>query len=198
MDMLRGYGIFLVFLGHASLTNATVEKYIFSFHMPLFFFVSGIFCKEGDISGSFRAFLKKKLMTRMVPYVSFGTLTYCIWVFSQSLKRQGVLQSSQAFSDSLYKPLLGMLYGNGINDWLPHNTLLWFLACLFITEIIFFVVVSIAKTRSAVVIALVLFSLLGYADSVYSPVRLPFSVDVALTAVVFYGLGYLLKDYLLV
>ena len=54
------------------------------------------------------------------------------------------------------------------------SALLWFLACLFITEIIFFVVVSIAKTRSAVVIALVLFSLLGYADSVYSPVPIAF------------------------
>ena len=198
IDTLKGFGIFLVFLGHTTLINKGVDHYIFSFHMPLFFFISGFFYKVADISGSFRKFFLTRINTRMVPYVSFGLLTYCVWLFPILLRKHGIYQGSHPVPDSLYlKPLIGMLYGIGDKDWLPHNSILWFLACLFVTEIMFFVTNSIIKTKCALMFALLLFALLGYVDSVYSPVRLPFSIDVAFTAVVFYGLGYLLKDYLL-
>jgi fucose 4-O-acetylase-like acetyltransferase len=90
-----------------------------------------------------------------------------------------------------------MLYGNGLNGWLAHNGILWFLACLFVTEIIFFLLNSVIKTKRTMLLALLLFAFLGHSASVYSPTGLPFRIDVALTAVVFYGLGYQLKDYLL-
>ena len=40
IDRSKGIGIFLVILGHASLPYE-VSKFIFSFHIPLFFFLSG-------------------------------------------------------------------------------------------------------------------------------------------------------------
>jgi fucose 4-O-acetylase-like acetyltransferase len=40
-------------------------------------------------------------------------------------------------------------------------------------------------------------ALAGYIDVIAMPVRLPFSINVALSTVVFYGLGYSLKDFLL-
>jgi len=123
---------------------------------------------------------------------------YCVWLFPILLRKYGIYQGSHAIPESLYyKPVLGMLYGIGDSRWLPHNSMLWFLACLFVTEVIFFVMNSIIKSKHMVLAALALFSIIGYIDSIYSPVRLPFSIDVAFTAVVFYGLGYLLKDYLL-
>ena len=196
-DTLKGFGIFLVFLGHTTLINKKVDHYIFSFHMPLFFFISGIFYKVAD-SASFRKFFLKEINVRMVPYVSFGLLTYCIWLIPFLLRKYGVYQGPTAIPDSLfYKPLVGMLYGNGINGWMAHNGILWFLACLFITEIIFFVMNWTIKTKSMMLIALFIFAFMGYIDSIYMPIRLPFSIDVAFTAVVFYGLGYLLKDFLL-
>ncbi len=198
IDGLKGFGIFLVFLGHTTLIGKTVDHYIFSFHMPLFFFISGMFCKVNDMSGSFRKFFLSRINKRIVPYISFGLLTYFIWLFPFLLRNYGIYQGSHPIPDSLYyKPLLGMLYGIGDNDWLPHNSILWFLACLFVTEMIFFIMYSTIKTKRIILLALLIFSCLGYIDSVYSRIRLPFSVDVAFTAVVFYGLGYLLKDYLL-
>ncbi|MGO9136838.1 MAG: acyltransferase family protein [Syntrophales bacterium] len=198
IDTLRGFGIFIVFLGHTTLTNKQIEHYIFSFHLPLFFFISGIFFKASDASRSFRKFCLERIKARMIPYISFGLLTYCIWLFPILLKKHGIYQGSHPIPDSLfYKPLLGMLYGIGDSEWLPHNSILWFLACLFVTEMIFSIMYSTIKTKRTMLLALLLFGILGYIDAVYSQIRMPFSLDVAFTAVVFYGLGYLLRDQLL-
>lgn len=198
IDTLRGFGIFLVFFGHTALTDRQIEHYIFSFHIPLFFFISGIFFKAVDAPGSFRKFFLERIKTRMVPYISFGLLTYCLWIFPILLKKYGLYKGTYPIPNSLFcKPLIGMLYGVGDSLWLPHNSLLWFLACLFVTEIIFFVIYSNTKTKRTMLLALLLIGFLGYIASVYSQIRLPFSVDIALTAVVFYGLGYLLRDFLL-
>ena len=47
IDIARGIGILLVVMGHNdfSLISPFLFKLIYSFHMPLFFFMSGIFFK---------------------------------------------------------------------------------------------------------------------------------------------------------
>ena len=42
LDMAKGVGIFLVVLGHIEYIGEGTLKWIFSFHMPLFFVVGGI------------------------------------------------------------------------------------------------------------------------------------------------------------
>ena len=41
IDILKGIGIFYVILGHVTHTSF-LFRYIYSFHMPLFFFISGM------------------------------------------------------------------------------------------------------------------------------------------------------------
>lgn len=41
IDVLRGIAMFLVVYGHTS-QNAEIKKYIYAFHMPLFFIISGM------------------------------------------------------------------------------------------------------------------------------------------------------------
>src|SRR5208337_2088697 len=163
-------------------------------HMPLFFFISGVLFKTPDTSRSFRKFLFTRIKARMIPYMSFGLLTYCIWLLPLLLRKHGIYHGSEPFPDSLYyKPLIGMLYGTGE----PYNGILWFLPCLLITEILFLVISATATTKHTMLLALLLFAFCGYIDSIYIPFRLPFSINIAFSAVVFYGVGYLLKDYLL-
>ena len=40
IDFLKGIGIILVVIGHVS-QNERINDFIYSFHMPLFFFISG-------------------------------------------------------------------------------------------------------------------------------------------------------------
>lgn len=48
IDVLKGIGIILVVLGHITFGDQLVRKIIFSFHMPLFFFLSGVVTRNPD------------------------------------------------------------------------------------------------------------------------------------------------------
>ncbi len=196
LDTLKGFGIFLVFLGH-SLSENGLKVYIYSFHMPMFFFISGLCFKKSQLSQGMRTFLLKKVKTRLIPYISFGLLTYFVWLSQMVLKKYGLYQGSYPAPDSLIRPLVGMVYGNGTNLWLIHNTNLWFLACLFVTEILIFYGMLMVNNNMGFIILLAILSIVGYLDSIYATIRLPFSFDVALTASVFYGAAIMSKDYIL-
>lgn len=77
IDKLRGFAILLVVLGHLYLPYTKegalhpVAEMIYSFHMPLFFFISGYLCEithKIDRNGSI-AFIKKKSVALIVPYL---------------------------------------------------------------------------------------------------------------------------------
>lgn len=42
LDMVKGIGIILVVIGHSTLPSDSVITWLASFHMPLFFIVSGM------------------------------------------------------------------------------------------------------------------------------------------------------------
>lgn len=49
IDIAKGIGIFLVVLGHFAVFASPLYHYIYLFHMPLFFFISGMFAKPMSI-----------------------------------------------------------------------------------------------------------------------------------------------------
>ena len=65
--MAKGFGILLVILGHLGV--GPLGAWIYSFHMPMFFFLSG-YCFH--IRTPFVAFLRRKLKTMVVPYFLLG------------------------------------------------------------------------------------------------------------------------------
>ena len=69
LDTAKGCAVLLVVLGHVSFLPMPVLGIIYAFHMPLFFFLSGIllFRKQE----SFLPFLKKKVRTLIIPYYLF-------------------------------------------------------------------------------------------------------------------------------
>lgn len=46
IDVAKGVGIFLMVMGHTSMPDA-VNRWIYSFHMPLFFLLSGLVFNPG-------------------------------------------------------------------------------------------------------------------------------------------------------
>ncbi|WP_051957927.1 acyltransferase family protein [Desulfobacter vibrioformis] len=196
LDNLRAIGIFFVVLGHTPGLPEPFEKIIFSFHMPLFFWLSGLMCKDKIKQISFRAFIKNKAYKLLVPYLFFSIISYVSWfVLFRHFGSQAKLNLSPI------TPLIGIIYGNGIHHLLAHNTVLWFFLCLFATEIFFFFIIRL-ESKTRILAALILLSAIGYIDVWLNPplpdrFRLPWNIDIALTAVVFYGAGYLLSPYLL-
>lgn len=86
IDIVRGLSIALVVLGHTdegmlhrlwwhdSMTGNRIKFFIYSFHMPAFFFVSGIFlCASVQKRGGWR-FTIEKLRTMIYPYLLWALI----------------------------------------------------------------------------------------------------------------------------
>ena len=70
LDMAKGIGIFFVALGHMEDIATGTRVWISSFHMPLFFIISGILMAVKDEpSGDFRVAVKKRFRGVIVPYL---------------------------------------------------------------------------------------------------------------------------------
>jgi len=196
LDHLRGISIFFVVFGHTVGVSGVVEKMIFSFHMPIFFWISGLVCKSEIRQTPFPSFLKEKARKLLIPYLFFSVISYMAWVL---VFRHFGTQASLNIQP--LNPLLGIIYGNGIHNGMVHNTALWFFLCLFVTELLFYWILRLPSKR-LIILVLVLLSVAGYVDVFCNPpiasgFRLPWNIDIALTAIVFYGAGYLSRKPLM-
>lgn len=181
IDVARGIGIFLVVYGH-SLSAHSHRYLIYSFHMPLFFFLSGlVFSYRPEHTK--RAVFLKNVRGLLYPYFLFAVLSFLLWVATRH----------PSISEQVWQ-FLSIFYGNGNNNLLTFNNLLWFLPCLFITRIGFYALRSITGDRKYLMAVLFIISLLGYGYSVFlSNWKLFFGIETALTAIVFFGAGFLWK-----
>jgi len=190
IDALKGIGIILVVFAHHSLPVA-LDTYIFSFHMPLFFFISGFLFDFGKYAGSAAYFVTGRFRSLIVPYFSFAVLS-CLFYFLLDTIFQPDATNIEFFETSALYGIYSILYALG--PLVSYNPPLWFLTCLFVTELLFY---GFAKKYYGEPRKLVLWltaaGVIGYLYSVYVPFRLLWNADVALSAVVFYGAGNLFK-----
>lgn len=180
VDVARGIGIILVIYGH-TLGSSGHRYLIYSFHMPLFFFLSGLVfrSREGE---SYKQSLVKDIKRIMIPYFIFAFASLILWFIILPPEGQNL--------NSIFKQLIGIIYGNASHGYLAINTVLWFLPCLFITKQIFWFLSKLP--RNILALSLILFSIIGYISSLYfSNLRFPYGFETALTGIVFFGMGYL-------
>lgn len=71
---MKAIGIFLVILGHQPLTNNTLHDWIFSFHIPLFFFISGFLAKVNYDNVKFIKTNLMQLILVIIPYFIVNTI----------------------------------------------------------------------------------------------------------------------------
>jgi len=190
LDIARGIGILLVVLGHNDLgaLSPFLHRLIYSFHIPLFFFLSGYFL---NTSLPFPDFLRKRFHGVLKPYLF---TIFLIYFASVSFEKMG-------FETALVR-ILKSLYGS-INyiDWGQ----LWFLPHLFVVSLYAFAFISIAnRLRNcwvtwgmllATLVVSFLFLHTFYPFSIalfgsdYEVYGLPFSLDVVLLSGFFFLLG---------
>ena len=86
MALLSIWGIILVLIGHSRFEESEIQQklhvlhgWIYSFHMPLFFMISGyLFSLTNQNFTEIKAgkFLQKKILRLLVPYSVLGTILY--------------------------------------------------------------------------------------------------------------------------
>ncbi|WP_415324821.1 acyltransferase family protein [Clostridium perfringens] len=180
IDIFRGIAIILMIMGHIGFTFY-FDKYIHVFHMPLWFFISGWFFK--DTNQKFIFIIKKKSKTLLIPYLFFGIVQYPIWIIFNYKN-----------SKNLLEPLINFLWIN-TNLVMPIAGALWFLTCLFFTEVFFLVLRRNIRSEKLLFIIILIISTFGtFFNKIFS-FRLPWGIDTAFVTIGFYYGGYKLKKF---
>ncbi|MBQ5560801.1 MAG: acyltransferase family protein [Lachnospiraceae bacterium] len=126
IDYAKGLGILFVYYGH--LGNPPGRDWIYSFHMPLFFILSGMLIKlKNEQMNTLIENIRKKARTILYPYVSFSIilLTVSSILFFGIKYTSWIVRTKQQAFQNLYSTLIG----SGIGT-------LWFLIALFFGEIV--------------------------------------------------------------
>src|SRR5688572_19153575 len=190
LDIAKGIGILLVVLGHNDfeVISLFVQRLIYSFHMPLFFFLSGYFI---NTAVPFFDFFKKRFNSLLKPF--FFTI-FLIYFTSISFEKMG-------FNTAITR-IVKSLYGSGYYlDWVQ----LWFLPHLFVVSLyafLFITLVSNVRNRwitwgillgTLAIGVLFLHAFYPFPLSVlgkdYELWGLPFSLDLVLVTGFFFILG---------
>ena len=140
--MAKGVGILLVVLGHligyfgAPLTR--LYPVIYLFHVPLFFFLSGLFFHQDE---AWIPFLKKKFLRLYLPYLLASTFFFLVeWM---CVRFKGDLYEGTLGPSSLWKAILGI---QPMSSMLTMPT--WFILVLFRVFILYkLMLISFGRKR---------------------------------------------------
>lgn len=181
VDYAKVFGIYCVILAHTMLYKP-LQNWIYVFHMPLFFFLSG-YLFNFERNASFKTFALKRFRQLMIPYFTFNLITYLFWLF---IGRH--VGADSGFNTPWWEPAVYTVFGYG--DKMVHNVPLWFFMCLYIIQLAYY---KIFKKRTYVWLWILLFASIGFLNYTFNPLRLPFSLGTAFVGIVFYAVGNLLS-----
>ncbi len=186
IDSAKGIGILLIIFGHAysTVTPSALYVYIYAFHVPLFFFISGLTLRPA--AGPLGGVVQKKLRTLIVPYLWYAFLGYLFYLAGYMLAQRQGLQVPQ-FDYGLWKPLVGIFIGT-IGEGRIINGPVWFVMALFWTFVLGYLVNTYIRSATGQWAAIVLLTALGLALA--DRVTLPFSGVAALSALIFFQAGF--------
>ena len=164
IDISRGLGILLVILGHSGLP-ISINKWIYSFHMPLFFIISGILFLNKEIS--INELLNKIANRLLKPYIYFSILVYILLLL---IDKENI---------NINRNII-------LSGWISYA--LWFIPVLIFTEIIFYLIKNINKyiCISSIILIGFIIQCLNF--------HLPYKLEVCMTSIPFFIIGYSNKD----
>lgn len=185
IDLTKGIGMILVILGHCVFFGGQIHNMIFAFHMPLFFILSGMVFKPKKDE---KKLVLKKAKALLVPYLVFcgigimASIIIPVWRHELSIK--GILYD--------------IYLGNPENI---HISSIWFLVCMFWVVMIAHYICKIENVNLRIIIVIMIAGI-GFGFAEYNSnfdflpdSRLPFCIDVALVATLFFFVGRLLKGF---
>lgn len=184
IDIAKGIGILLVILGHSVQFGSRLHNLIFSFHMPLFFILSGMVYNHKNN----KTFLHKKFISLIIPYIIFSIIGLLISIIIP-FWRSGL--NTRAIMKDIYLT----------NPDAANVSSVWFLICLFIVSVFFNFIQKVDIKVQYIVVGLCLIVGIFYAklmsDLTFLPDgRLPFNLDTSLISLTFFAIGVWMKIYI--
>lgn len=173
VDFAKGIGVVLMIIGHmGAIIPDSLHSWIYLFHMPLFFFLSGIFAKTYNTKKNLVSGLKHKMKRLLLPYYFYVFLFYVV----------DLLIGYRVYSK-----------GDYINTFLGTDSFgfLWFIFALFFVEICFDLLYMLVENVTVQIIIIaclaILANILCYVDKFERIGSIFFSIG-------FYYIGYCVKE----
>lgn len=192
LDVLKCLAMFLVLLGHCIVVDGTeyLRHYIYSFHMPIFFIISGMgyYLQTRKREYTFKEMLSNKCRTLLWPYFTLSFLCVIPWILNFRILSESALS---------YKELIaGIFYGHSNFLVGPTNSM-WFVLTLFLAVMCVFILQFIMKNNEQCIIAATIgIAAIGYATSLYKDdFYPPWHFDTVPMAILFVVMGYFAMKY---
>lgn len=187
IDAAKSVAMILVILGHTNGMNSFPQlgNAIYSFHMPVFFIISGFFIK----SMSFMDALKKYSKAYLWPYLFLCLIAILIdFAFTNNC--------FEKVNQLLFNGIIRSFYANPyiredvVGGGLPGIGMSWFLIALFWACMIFSVLMKYLKESEANVI-MILLAAIGVITA--KKIQLPFELQSGMVASMYVMIGYYIK-----
>lgn len=122
IDWAKAICIYLMVVGHSNVTERVFD-FIYLFHMPVFFIISGILYHEKNWSSLIKG--------TVIPTIIFNLINYPYYIYKQITLFNNELTLDVLF----YKPLLGFICHDYQYGW-PVCVPFWFVLALFVDKLI--------------------------------------------------------------
>lgn len=185
VDTAKFLGIFAIYLGHFGTVLDKSLAFVYQYHVALFFLLSGCMSNYDKEDNLFK-FIKKKFRSIMIPFFAFSIISLIIYVLLNNCTLRVVLDQINI-----------IVRGNIRNNFFAMS--LWFLSCLFLTEIIFKL---LKKFNNKLLIFLLCLIMFVIAEGFISPRPIIephwiYNLDSVFYYIIFYAIGYIVYPWIL-
>lgn len=187
-SIVKGIAIILMVIGHTSPTPV-LERWIYLFHLPCFFFVSGYLFKEKYLNAPTRLFVKQKIKGLYQVFVKWALIFLLLHNVFASLHFYTHYYSLSEFTTQLIQILVMKTDENLIGGF-------WFFKELFLGSLLFYIIRKLGnryfeanRLQYGIAVTLVLVAI-AFSYSIL-PFKVPLLGSVAFLATAYFGVGYL-------
>lgn len=183
LDVLKFIGIVEIVFGHLGINNTMLGTFVWTHHVPLFFFAAGAVVSHEPVP--FKELFLKKSKTLLLPWIFFALLSITVYALLYNIGARQTLEL-----------LLIVVNGCIRNAFFAHS--LWFLTCLFV---ICFVFELLKRMKHNILILLFCFILFLISELVL-PIRpivqptMVWNLDSAMYYIIYYAIGYISFPYI--
>lgn len=178
LDIAKGFAILFVIIGHCKYSPSIVNGWLYSFHMPLFYILSGLTFNV-DHYKDFKSFFIKKVKSLLIPYYLL-----CIML----LILTSIIFPENNFN-TFFEGLKSIFIANRLHK---YYFSMWFVPSLFFSEIALYFIIKKIKNKYMLGVISIVLTGIGYITFKY--IRgFYYSIDTVPIALSFLILGYILK-----
>ena len=183
VDFCKFLSMFLVVWLHFG-ARPKIDGYIHLFHMPIFYYLSGV-CH--DRSRSFKQLVVKRFKSLLVPYIIVSFIVFLITDVVHICFSPSSVVSYTEYLRHLLVNCTEAVSGLG-------GSVQWFLPSLFFTELIFSCINKLNSPIYEFCLCIILaFTICFFVQE--TGVRLPIALDTSFAMIPFYCIGHLMREW---